>query len=340
MTSLESKILGGVYGQALGDAFCMPALLSPQQTRERFGAITSLIDAPADHPVHAGLAAGKVTDDTEQAMWLARSIIAEGKVTLPGAAQAIVGWYDFIDGDHCIFVGPSTRRGVSKIRGGMDLNQTGLLGDTNGSAMRVSVVGLIHPGDVEGAARDAAISAIPTHNTGVGCAAAAAIAGAIAFALNPDADLRGILNASIDAAMIGEKIGAVALGASVGRRIDFAVSLARDEIGTMDDRIQAIYDLIGTSLAASEAVPAAMGIVALAEGDPVRAAQLSAQLSGDADTIGAMACAVCGAWKGIEAIPQDMITLLRKANLDYNFDQIAAGLVGIAQRNLEAKAGR
>jgi ADP-ribosylglycohydrolase len=78
----------------------------------------------------------------------------------------------------------------------------------------------------------------------------------------------------------------------------------------------------------------------LAEGDPVRAAQLSAQLSGDADTIGAMACAVCGAWKGIEAIPQDMITLLRKANPDYNFDQIAAGLVGIAQRNLEAKAGR
>jgi ADP-ribosylglycohydrolase len=336
MTSLESKILGGVYGQALGDAFCMPALLSPQQTRERFGAITTLIDAPADHPVHAGLIAGKVTDDTEQAMWLARSILAEGKVTLQGAAQAILGWYDFIDGDHCIFVGPSTRRGVSKIRGGMDLRQTGLLGDTNGSAMRVSVVGLIHPGDVEGAARDAAISAIPTHNTHVGCAAAAAIAGAIAFALKPDADLRGILNASMDAASIGEALGERSLGASVSRRIDFAVSLARDEIGTVDDRIQAIYDLIGTSLAASEAVPAAMGIVALAEGDPVRAVQLAAQLSGDADTIGAMAGAVCGAWKGVEAIPQDMINLLRKANPDYNFDEIAAGLCAIAQE----KAGK
>ena len=332
MISLESKILGGVYGQALGDAFCMPALLSPQQTRTRFGAITTLIDAPADHMVHAGLSAGKITDDTEQAMWLARSIIAEGKVTLQGAANAILGWYDFIDGDHCIFVGPSTRRGVSKIRAGMDLRMTGLGGDTNGSAMRVSVVGLIHPGDVDAAARDAAISAIPTHNTSVGCAAAAAIAGAVAFALKPDADLRGILNASIDAALIGESLGEKSLGASVARRIDFAVSLARDEIGTVDDRIQAIYDLIGTSLAASEAVPAAMGIVALAEGEPLRATQLAAQLSGDADTIGAMACAVCGAWQGIEAIPRDMVETLRRANPDYDFDEIAAGLLTVATR--------
>ncbi len=333
MTSLESKILGGVYGQALGDAFCMPALLSPQQTRARYGAITALIDAPADHPVHAGLTAGKVTDDTEQAMWLARSIIAEGRVTLQGAARAIVGWYDFIDGDHCIFVGPSTRRGVGKIRSGMDLRQTGLLGDTNGSAMRVSVVGLIHPGDVNGAARDAAISAMPTHNTSVGCAAAAAIAGAVAFALQPDADLRGILSASIEAAQIGEQLGEYALGASVARRIDFAVSLARDEIGSTDDRIQAIYDLIGTSLAASEAVPAAMGVVALAEGEPMRAAQLAAQLSGDADTIGAMACAVCGAWQGIDAIPHAMVETLRRANPDYPFDEIAAGLFAIAAEN-------
>jgi ADP-ribosylglycohydrolase len=339
MTSLQSKILGGVYGQALGDAFCMPAMLTPQQTRERFGAITTFIDAPADQPWHAGLVAGKVTDDTEQAMWLARSIINVGAVTLQGVANAIVNWYDAIDGDNCIFVGPSTRRGVAKIRSGMDLRQTGLLGDTNGCAMRVSVVGLIHPGDVEAAARDGALSAIPTHNTKVGCAAAAAIAGAVAYALKPDADLRGILNAGIDAALIGEQIGEASLGASVARRIDFAVSLARDEIGTVDDRVQALYDLIGTSLAASEAAPAAMGIVALAEGEPVRAAQLSAQLSGDADTIGAMACAVCGAWKGIEAIPHDMIDQLRRVNPDYNFDEIAAGLYDIARESEKVRRG-
>jgi ADP-ribosylglycohydrolase len=46
-----------------------------------------------------------------------------------------------------------------------------------------------------------------------------------------------------------------------------------------------------------------------------------------------MACAVCGAWKGIDAIPQDMIETLRRANPDYNFDDIAASLTVIAQRN-------
>jgi ADP-ribosylglycohydrolase len=330
MTTLQSKILGGVYGQALGDAFCMPALLTPAQTRARFGRITQLIPAPDDHPVHTGLPAGRITDDTEQAMWLAKSIIADGGVTLEGSARAILGWYDAIGGDTCIFVGPSTRRGVSKIRAGMDLRQTGLMGDTNGAAMRASVVGLIHPGDVEGAARDAAISAIPTHNTGVGCAAAAAVAGAVANALEPDVELRDILAASIKAAQIGEALGEVHLGASVARRIDFAISLARDEMGDDDSRVQAIFDLVGTSLAASEAVPAALGIAALADGDPLRAAMLSAQLSGDADTIGAMACAVCGAWKGIEAIPADMVATLRAANPDYDFDAVAGGLLALA----------
>jgi ADP-ribosylglycohydrolase len=332
MAALKSKILGGVYGQALGDAFCMPALLTPAQTRARFGRIASFLPAPEDHPVHAGLPAGRITDDTEQAIWLAREIIRAGGVTLEGVARAIVGWYDAIGGDECIFVGPSTRRAVGRMRMGMDLSQTGLGGDTNGSAMRASVVGLIHPGDVEGAARDAALASLPTHNSSVACAAAAAIAGAVACALQPTADLRDIIQASITAARIGEARGALALGASVARRIEFAVSLARDEMGDDDSRIQAIYDLIGTGLAASEAVPAALGVVALADGSPMRAAMLAAELSGDADTIGAMACAICGAWQGIEAIPSEMRAQLRTANPDYDFDAVAEGLFELASR--------
>jgi len=332
MDGLRSRIYGGVYGQALGDAFGMPALISPAQTRARFGRIADLLPAPEDHPVHAGLPAGRITDDTEQAIWLAREIIRAGGVTLEGAARAIVGWYDAIRGDECIFVGPSTRRAVGKIRMGMDLSITGLGGDTNGSAMRASVVGLIHPGDVEAAARDAALSSLPTHNSSVACAAAAAIAGAVACALRPTADLRDIIQASVEAARIGEAQGAPALGASVARRIEFAVSLARDEMGDDDSRIQAIYDLIGTGLAASEAVPAALGVVALADGNPTRAAALAARLSGDADTIGAMACAICGAWQGIEAIPAEMRARLRAANPDYDFDAVAEGLFELASR--------
>ena len=328
---LRSKIYGGVYGQALGDAFGMPALLTPAQTRARFGRVTGFLAAPDDHPVHAGLPAGRITDDTEQALWLAQQIIREGGVSLDGAAQAIVAWYDAVGGDTCPFVGPSTRRGVANIRAGMDLRRSGLGGDTNGAAMRASVVGLIHPSDVSSAARDAATTAIPTHNTSVACAAAAAIAGAVARALDPQATLRDVLRAGIEAADIGAQLGAPALGASVARRIDLAISLARDETGDDESRIQAIHDLVGTGLAASEAVPAAFGVVALADGDPMRAAEIAFALSGDADTIGAMACAICGAWRGIEAIPTALRKALRAANPEYDFDAIAEGLLKIAQ---------
>jgi ADP-ribosylglycohydrolase len=141
-----------------------------------------------------------------------------------------------------------------------------------------------------------------------------------------------VLLAGIEAAEIGAQLGAPAISASVARRIELAISLARDEIGDTDSKIQSIYDLIGAGLAASEAVPAAFGVVALADGDPLRAAEIAFALSGDADTIGAMACAICGAWKGVEAIPDRLREQLRTANPEYEFDAIAEGLLKIAQQ--------
>ena len=73
-TYAYAHILGGLYGQALGDAWAMPALLRPDQTWEHYqGWIGELLPAPPDHPVHAGLQAGQVTDDTQQAIALAQN---------------------------------------------------------------------------------------------------------------------------------------------------------------------------------------------------------------------------------------------------------------------------
>ena len=62
-----------------------------------------------------------------------------------------------------------------------------------------------------------------------------------------------------------------------------------------------VAETVVEQLAASESVPAAFGIFALADGDPVRAARLAFSLSGDADTIGAIACAICGGLQGAAA---------------------------------------
>ena len=327
-----NKIIGGLYGQALGDAWAMPALLRPEDTWQKFsGWITGFMPAPDEHPFHHGLPPAKVTDDTEQAFALAESIIANGKVTVEGAAQAIVDWYDRVGGDTCPYVGPSTRRAVLAIKAGGDLYQTGRMGDTNGASMRISPVGLIHPGDIEGAIADAHTACIPTHNTDVAISGAAAVACAIAAAMLPNANLEQIVRAGVRGAEAGRKLGNPWIGASVARRIEMAVEIAGEQ-SPERERIQDLYDVIGTSLALPESVAAAFGVLALADGDPVQTAIYAAALSGDADTIGAMACAIAGAWRGSENIPQEVIDRLRKANPELDFDRVAQGLFELTQK--------
>jgi ADP-ribosylglycohydrolase len=312
-------ILGGLYGHALGDAWGMAAYLRPSQTWSYYnGWLETLVDAPPDHPIHAGLKAGQVTDDTQQAMALANAIIRDDSISVEGTAQAILAWYDEIDGDNSPYVGPSTRRAVQALRTGADPHYTGLRGDTNGSAMRITPIGLIHPGNPEAAIEDAVIACTPTHYTDVAVSGACAVAAAIAQALVPNTTLEEILQVAIWAADVGLQRGAPWMGASVARKIDFAVQLATDANISEGDRIQNLYDLVGSSLAVADSVPCAFGILAMAEGDPVETAIYAAALSGDADTVGAIACAIAGAWHTVDAIPMQYIETLRQANPQYD----------------------
>ncbi|MEA3440591.1 MAG: ADP-ribosylglycohydrolase family protein [Chloroflexota bacterium] len=321
-----SRILGGLYGQALGDAWAMPAMLTPQDTWKKYGGwITEFLPGPEDHPVHAGLLPGQVTDDTEQAFSLAEAVIQDSEVTVEGAARAIVTWYDRIGGDDCPYVGPSTRRAVQAIKRGEDLNITGRWGDTNGAAMKISPIGLMHPGDLLAAVEDARIACTPTHNTDVAISGAAAVAGAIAVAMKPGSTLDKVIQAGKEAADIGRAYGHRWMGASVSRRIALAVDIARSALPPRE-RIQEMYEMIGTSLAIPESVPAAFGVLVMAEGDPKQAAIYAAALSGDADTIAAMACAIAGAWRGAEVFDDQDIQKLRQVNPELDFDGVANGI--------------
>jgi ADP-ribosylglycohydrolase len=330
--ALYDHILGGLYGQALGDSWCMPAMLTPEQTWERYGGwLDRFYPGAADHPVHGGLPPGRITDDTEQAFQLAAAIIEDGGVTLDGAVRAVLRWYDYVGGESCPYIGPSTRRAVQQLRAGVAPHASGLRGDTNGAAMRVSVVGMIHPGNMAAAARDAATQAIPTHNTDVAMAGAAAVAGAVAVALEPGSQLDDILRAGIAAAKIGHGLGPAYMGASVARRIELAVAIAR-RLDQPRARIQELYDVVGSTLAISESVPSAFGVLAMAGGDPQQTAIYAAALAGDADTVGAMSCAIAGAWRGADAFQADVLTTIRTANPELDFEGTARRLADLAER--------
>ncbi|MCD4686452.1 MAG: ADP-ribosylglycohydrolase family protein, partial [Anaerolineae bacterium] len=202
--TLKNKILGGLYGQALGDAWGMPAYFDLDHTWQAFdGWIEELLPGPADHPVHFGLPAGRITDDSEQAFSLATAFIQHGGVTLEAAVEAIIAWYDRVGGDDSPYVGPSTRRGVQALKRGEDPHTTGLWGDTNGAPMRISPVGLMHPGDPMGAIEDAATVCTPTHNTNVAISGACAVAAAISIAMTERASLDTIVSAGVLGAELG-----------------------------------------------------------------------------------------------------------------------------------------
>ena len=333
-TYLYPHILGGLYGQALGDAWGMPAYLRPGHTWAHYdGWVETLVDAPADHPAHAGFVAGQVTHNTQQAIMLAQSLIKIGEVTLEGVTQTLIAWYDAIDGTSSPCLDLATHRAVNALKSGVGPNETGLYGDTNSVVMRVYPVGLIHPGDPAVAVEEAVTACTPSHFTDVGVSGSGAVAAAIAQALVPDVTLEEIIESAIWGAEAGLQRGAPWMGASVSRKIEFAVQMARDATISESDRIQNLYDLVGATPAIADSVPCVFGILTLADGDPVETAIYAAALSGDAATVGAIAGAIAGAWRGVDSIPLEYIELLRQVNPYYDFEETAEGLFAIALRN-------
>lgn len=331
MNSLENKILGCLYGKALGDAFAMPAQVHPDDTERAFGWLDSWQAAPADHIVHAGLPAGRITDDSEQAFSIAQAVIGAGGVTLEAAVRGLVAWYDRVDGDNSPYVGPSTRRGVNALKAGEDPRTTGLWGDTNGAPMRIAPIGLLHPGDIEGAVADAVTVCMPTHFTQPAVSGAAAVAAAVAQALVEGASLDDVIAAGLRGAELGRAQGRRWFGCSAPFKIEQALAIAASSADTRT-KLRRLFDEVGATLNVPETVGAAFGLLAMGQGDPKETAILAANLSGDADTIGAIACAMAGACAGFDAIPAADIAVLEADEVfqSYEVRAIADGLAALA----------
>ncbi|MDE2777626.1 MAG: ADP-ribosylglycohydrolase family protein [Chloroflexota bacterium] len=334
MKYVHNSILGCLYGQALGDAFAMPAHVHPDDTERAFGWLESWQAAPDDHVVHAGLPAGRITDDSEQAFSIARAVIEAGGVTLEAAVDGLTAWYDRVDGPNSPYVGPSTRRGMNALKRGEDPRTTGLWGDTNGAPMRIAPIGLLHPGDIEGAAADAAIVCMPTHFTQPAVSGAAAVAAAVAGAIVVGATLDSAISAGLRGAELGAKQGRRWFGCSVPFKIEQALKIANSG-SDVRVNLRRLFDEVGATLNVPETVGAAFGLLAMAGGDPKHTAILAANLSGDADTIGAIACAMAGAFAGFDAIPAEDVAVLENDEIfqAYKVREIAAGL----RRMIEAR---
>ena len=330
MHEMRSRALGALYGLAIGDALGMPVQsLSRAEIVAHYGPlIGEFCPGPDGHPLAAGLPAGSVTDDTEQAMLLARLVVAGGgEVDAVDLAHDLLAWEESMRARGSLdLLGPSTRQALAALAAGADVTEAGRAGLTNGAAMRITPVGIATASRDPGLLEDRVVAASRlTHNTGVALAGAAAVAMAVSAGIDGDPVPVAISRAVAGAAGAAGR-GHWAAGADVAARISWATGLAQG-LG-QDQLIETVYRLVGTSLATQESVPAAFAVAAACPGDPWLACRIAASLGGDSDTIAAMTGAICGAGHGAGAFPDAARRIVARVN-GLDLDPLAGDLLAL-----------
>lgn len=307
--TIRDRVLGAVWGTACGDAFGMP-----NSFLQTLPWLTQMMPGPANSPYHAGYPAGRITDDTEQAMALTEALLVG--FTPEEVATRLNEWFIGVGGEASLAVGPSTKRAMLAFAAGGNVYEIGRLGVTNGSAMRVAPVGVVaglKSLPIAGLIDLVETSCIPTHFTSPAISGAGAIAAAVAAAIR-GAGWDEIIDASLQGADEGAKRGNWIYAPSIRQRILLALKIA-DSSTTPIEFTTTLSETVGTGEPCTESVPAAIACAHYAKGDPALAIELCANSRGDTDTTAAMAGAICGAYRGWEAIPEAWRSLVGKVNM-------------------------
>ncbi len=311
--NLKDRIYGCLAGLALGDALGMPTeMLTPEQIQSEFGWVDHPVRAPGWHP-HKDFSAGQITDDTGQMLAIAHAIGQDGKLTASSAASGLLKWAEEAGETLPVIIGPSTRRALDRLKVGEDPRLSGQTGTTNGAAYRAVPVGLVNYDQPDLRMQQVVEACLPTHGTCVAISGAAAVAWAVAEALTGQPSLESILTAAKRGAELGRKYGSWRWGTLLEKRIDLAVRLVAEN-SRPQAALAALYDYVGVGLETAESVATVFGVICLAGGNPMLAVTYAANIGGDTDTIAALAGAICGAWRGIEAIDRRMLAQVARVN--------------------------
>jgi ADP-ribosylglycohydrolase len=322
------RAYGCLIGSAIGDAMGMPAsFMSPEKIKRIYGRISDFLPPDKEQIPHGNLAEGKITDDTEESLIIADTLVQAGRFDQTLFIEKMKRWAIDADMLNSTIIGPSTRRFLEAIVKDEDPREAGKIGDTNGGAMRVAPIGIFYHGNVSRAIEAAIDSGTISHGSKPGLASTAAVAAAIARAVEGISSPEEVLAAALEGAEAGEKAGFDIPAPSVAARIRLAKEIVDSHQNEPVDAISyRLYQLIGASMKSYESIPLSLGIFYAAKGD-FESGLLSAVNTGDdADTNGAIVGALCGAFSGSDAIRPEWIEKLRKTN-QIDFMGIANGLL-------------
>lgn len=332
--TMKDRTLGCLYAMAAGDALGVPtSFLTMEQVKTRFGWIDTFYPPEKGHIFHDGLLAGEYTDDTEQSMALTNAFIRDGRVVPLSVVKEIIAWADRVKDKYASPLGPSTERALKNIAAGGDITVSGKWGNTNGSAMRIAPLGIIHGlrgSTMEELARDVALTDLATHNTRVCNASATAIAWGVALCIRGEQDLDKIVEGCIEASYVGAKYGFSIPSPDIGARIRLACDIVKQHEDPMK-ALEALYAMFGGGDLSADSVPTAIALFLLGKGDVKNTIEYAVNLGGDCDTNGAMAGAMVGAMAGYDAVPRAWCKKLVEMN-NCHFEQDADNIIDLIPR--------
>ncbi|RJP32438.1 MAG: hypothetical protein C4536_06095 [Actinobacteria bacterium] len=280
----QVRFQGSLLGLAIGDALGMPVEgMRASAIRDRFGGIRDFMNAP-----WRLLKAGQWTDDTKMMLCHARSIARMGGFDIADTAREFVEWFESNDWRG---IGRATYESLQRLQAGCSPLESGMRGEMaagNGGAMRMAPLGLLDCGDLERLRDDVRAATTITHDNPEAVAGSQAVAYVVARAARGDLDLDRAV--SDTAAFIGP-------GETAER-----LQLAHRFLET-DMAVEEALARLGTSGYVVETVASAMFCFLNSPDDFEQTVSRAVGGGLDADTTGAVAGAMSGAYNGLDSIP-------------------------------------
>jgi ADP-ribosylglycohydrolase len=283
----QGCLIGLACGDALGD------LGRSDVYRRKYGIVTNFYDD------------ARSTDDTEFAVLSARILLdCGGQLT---TEAILAGWHKYI-----IDQGGMFARGGTPLYGAVENLRRGLLppesgrfnvnNNDDGAAMRAAPFGIFAAGDPDRAARLAGLDAEVSHYAD-GVWAAQAVAAAVSLAM---------AGAPVEA-IWREAIHRIPEDSWLGHTMKLSMQIC-EQAGSIEAAWEQLHTALWTPThaMAAEALPQIFGIFRLTGGDFQKGMFWACNFGRDADTIGAVTGALCGALHGIQAIPAHWISSVQK----------------------------
>jgi ADP-ribosyl-[dinitrogen reductase] hydrolase len=318
----EDRILGAVFGNAVGDALGAPA-----EFNGREGLISKYPDGLREMTA-GGLTGGKIagsyTDDTEMLVAIAKGVVEAGEYNLGAIGKAFMAWRDGGPAD----IGGQTSRAISAMRNkGMPIGDAGYAtlsegSEGNGSIMRNGIVFVLTRNASLSEALTVAdnISALThaSHQCRSSCAAMTYLQRALCGAVDPKTAIERTATAM-------ERWGAHAKVVACLKRVineDYTSAGKMPTSGYVIDTLERAVWCLWHDLGFEEGI-----VTCIMQG-------------GDADSAGAVCGSLLGTYYGYSAIPERYLTAVRASEAkhrDCSLEQLTHQVAEIGDKYFQSR---